>query len=103
MFTPEADQSTHLSAAQSELSVAAVITFCRCVVTGCGYVLQAEGVFTSLLLVPHILQYGSEGKTSSSSEAASVQLTAQTCCFIAHQLEGCDRFLESMVCPPAGG
>lgn len=31
---------------------------------------------------------------SSSSERASVQLATQTYCFIAHQLEGCDKFLE---------
>lgn len=39
-----------------KLLVAAVITFYKCVMTNCGYLLQAEGVFMSLLLIPHILQ-----------------------------------------------
>lgn len=40
-----------------KLSVAAVITFYKCAMTSCGYLLQAEGVFMSLLLIPHTLQY----------------------------------------------
>jgi len=40
-----------------KLSVAAMIAFSKCMMTGCGYLLQAEGVFMSLLLIPHILQY----------------------------------------------
>lgn len=77
--------------------VAAVITFCECVMTSCGYLLQAEGVFISLLLI-----------TTYPVVCVSVRQPVyswqhQTHCFIAHQFEGCDKFLESMACPLAGG
>lgn len=88
-----------------KLSVAAVITFYECAMTSCGLPFAGSRCFHEPFVgttYPAVLV--SEGETSSASEAASIQLTTPDLnCFTAHQCEGCDKSLESMACPPAGG